>query len=151
MRAADTTRESVSFDRQLDGTKSRSDCQDQTPYRNRPSTGHDGIKSNRASVLLLDSDLNHAEELTRSLHAAYAVTPCSDVRSTLRALSHRDFDILIVSSYRAYEWKTYIDQLQKITRKKQDPPRVVVLGRVYRGPQERLDAERLGVRFIYER
>ena len=103
-------------------------------------------------MLLLDSDLNHAEVLTRSLHAAaYAVTPCSDIRSTLHALSHCDFDILIVSSYRAGEWKTYIDHLQKITRKKQDPPRVVVLARVYRGPQERLDAERRGVRLVYER
>jgi DNA-binding response OmpR family regulator len=112
----------------------------------------DSESTNRISVLLLDSDLNHAEGLTRSLHAAaYAVTACSDIRSTLHALSHRNFDILIVSSYHAGEWKTYIDHIQKITRTKHDPPRVVMLARVYRGPQERLDAERRGVRLVYER
>ena len=103
-------------------------------------------------MLLLDSDPDHAEALTRLLHAAaYTVTACPDIRSTLHTLSHCDFDILIVSSYRAGEWKTYIDHIQKIIRKKQDPPRVVVLARVYRGPQERLDAERRGVRLVYER
>src|SRR5271157_5699704 len=138
MRAADTTRESVSSDQQLDETRSRYDCQERARYSEAPSIRHHGINTIRGSVLLLDSDPNHSEGLTRSLHAAaYAVTGCSDIRTTLQTLSHCNFDILIVSSYRAGEWKTYIDHIQKIIRKKQDPPRLVVLARVYRGPQER--------------
>lgn len=152
MRAADTTRESVSSDQQLDETKSRYDCQEQARYSEAPSIRHHGINTIRGSVLLLDCDLEHSEVLTRSLHAAgYVVTAYSDIRSTLHALNHCDFHIVIVSRSRADEWKAYIDHILKITRKKKDPPRVVVLMRVYRGPKERLDAERKGVRLIYER
>jgi CheY-like chemotaxis protein len=152
MRAADTTRESVSSDQQLDETKSRYDCQDRGRYSEALSIRHRGSNISRASVLLLDSDLNHADVLTRSLHGAgYVVTTRSDIRSTLHTLGHCDFHIVILSSYRADEWKSYIDHILKITRKKKDPPHVVVLVRVYRGPKERLDAERKGVRLVYER
>jgi CheY-like chemotaxis protein len=162
MRPADTIRASVPSDRQPDAPKSRCDCQGRAPYFNAHSIDHDGTKAttlaalvasgNRPSVLLLDSDPSHAEGLTHSLHAAaFAVTACSDIRSVLHNLSHCDFDILIVSSFRAGDWKTYVNQIQKIARKKRDTPRVVVLARVYRGPQERLDAERKGVRLVYER
>jgi DNA-binding NarL/FixJ family response regulator len=112
----------------------------------------DSESTNRISVLLLDSDPNHAEGLTRTLQSlGYVVTTCSDIHSVLHGLSNSDFDVLIVSSNRPSEWRTYITQIHKITRTKRYPSRVICLARVYRGPQERLDAERLGVRFIYER
>ncbi len=113
----------------------------------------DSESNNRISVLLLDSDPNHAEELTRSLQAlGYGVTTRSDIISVLHGLSNSDFDILIVSSNRPGEWKTYVTRIHKTTRRaKRFPPRILCLARVYRGPQERLDAERLGVRLIYER
>jgi CheY-like chemotaxis protein len=108
--------------------------------------------NNRISVLLLDADPNHAEELTHSLQSlGCVVTTCSDIQSVLQNLSSSDFDILMVSSNRADEWRTYITRIRKITRKKRHPPSVLCLARVYRGTQERLDAERMGVRFVYER
>lgn len=118
----------------------------------REATLIDSESINRIRVLLLDSDPNHAEELMRSLQSfGYVVTTCSDIRSVLRSLSNSEFDILIVSSNRPSEWRTSITQIHKITRTKRYSSRVLCLARVYRGPQERLDAERLGVRLIYER
>ena len=107
---------------------------------------------NRIRVLLLDSDPNHAEELTHSLRALGCfVTTHSEIHNALQCLSNSYIDILIVSSNRPSEWKSYITRIHKITRTKRYPSRVLCLARVYRGPQERLDAERLGVRLIYER
>lgn len=152
MHPADTIRASAFPDGPLDGSKSSCDCQGGAPYRTAPSIRYAGITSSRPSILLLDPDLTHAEGLTRELHtAAYIVTACADIRSVLRCLSHCDFEIVIVSSARADDWKSCIDPIQKTIRKKGDSPRVVVLARVYRGPQERLEAERKGVRLVYER
>lgn len=112
----------------------------------------DSESINRISVLLLDSDPNHAERLGLSLQSlGYVVTICPEIHNVLRALSNSDFNILIVSSNRPGEWRTYITRIHKITRTKRYSPPVLYVARVYRGPQERLDVERLGVRLIYER
>ncbi len=103
-------------------------------------------------LILFDTNVSHAETVMRSLQGfAYAVTSVSDVRSMLNALRHADFDILILCSCHEGEWKQYLDQARTITATRQRPPRVICLARVYRGPQERLDAEQRGVRLVYER
>jgi hypothetical protein len=152
MRAADTIRDSTFADGPIDASKSSGDCQGGPPYHTALSIGHSGIKSNRPRILLLDPDVTHAEGLTHDLHnAAYIVTACADIRGVLKYLNDCDFEILVVSSIRAGDWKPSISLIAKATRTKREPPHVVVLARVYRGPQERLEAERKGVRLVYER
>lgn len=152
MHPADTIRASAFPDGSFDGSKSSCDCQGGAPYRTAPSIRYAGITSARPSILLLDPDLTHAEGLIHDLHnAAFIVTACTDIRGVLKYLNDCDFEILIVSSTRAGDWKPSIRLIQKTTRTKREPPHVVVFARVYRGPQERLEAERKGVRLVYER
>lgn len=97
-------------------------------------------------LLLLDSDSRHAEELAASLRAnGCAVTSCADIRTALRALTSSIFEVNLVVSVRLGDWKKPVAEI----RDGGPAPRILCLARSYRGPVERLEAERLGVRFVY--
>jgi DNA-binding response OmpR family regulator len=103
-------------------------------------------------VLLFDPDLNHAEGITRSLQTSTCeVLVRCDLASTLRALRRDAFDILILASGGGQEWKRSIAPIQEMLGHKPSSPQIIWLSRTYRGPQEKLELERKGVRLVYER
>ena len=144
MRPADTTRTPIFPDRYPDPSRSTDTCQDTEPS--------ESSCDERVRILLFDSDSIHAEPLANLLKASrYAVTWSSDILTALNELRRSNFKILIISSRRPGEWKTHIDRILQVTSEKLCATTIVCLARKYGGPQERLEAERRGVRLVYER
>ena len=103
-------------------------------------------------LLILDPDPHHAQGLSRSLQTTTReVTVCCDLAGTLRALANARFDILILAIADAQELRRAIDTIQNAIGNKSDSPPVICLSRTYCGPRDRLEAERRGVRLVYER
>jgi hypothetical protein len=101
---------------------------------------------------LFDSDQQHAEITVQTLRVSgYAISWCGTIAEVLVVLNQTNFDIVVISSLRAQEWKTHLEQIQRTIRERPRQPKLVCLARVYRGPEERLEAERHGLRFVYER
>ena len=103
-------------------------------------------------LILFDPDLNHAECVKSSLRAAtFEIAVCRDLAETLRALGSAVFDILILASCNAQECRHNIDLIQRMIGGKPSSPQIIWLSPTYRGPEERLEIERKGVRLVYER
>jgi CheY-like chemotaxis protein len=109
----------------------------------------------KASILVIDDDPIHRAALVRhlALHR-YSITACSEPKETLVVLSRSDANFhVVVWNVTRVQWDC-LDVLRTINELyRQSPrprPRILCISVVYRGPQFRLDIERLGARLIYE-
>jgi hypothetical protein len=102
-------------------------------------------------ILLFDTEIHHAEALASSLRGpAREVTCCSNPRIMTGLLREKTFDAVILYSYRSGDWKLQLGTIRNSGEARSTQPAVICFARGYRGPQERLDAERKGIRLVYE-
>ena len=103
-------------------------------------------------VLLVDSEIQHADLLSEMLRAISGqVTVCSGIPDAVALLRKKEFDTLIYSALPASNWRVGVESLRNAATSLQWPPEIVCFLRgSYRGPAERLYAERKGFRLIYE-
>ena len=102
-------------------------------------------------ILLVDPDVHHAEALARSLRGlGREITCCSNQQTVTRLMREKSFDAVILYSYRSGDWKSQLGEIQRSGVPHMVQPAVICFARGYRGPEERLDAERKGIRLVYE-
>ena len=108
-----------------------------------------------AKVLLIGSDEQRATALARVMEQQqHFVTVCAERRPALEELKANGggFDVVILdlSADRREDWRV-LDQICGRVAVKTSAPAILCYSLVYRGPRMRLEAERRGARFIYER
>ena len=104
------------------------------------------------TVLILDSDPQHAAELGSALTAlSCRAIFCRDRRAALDTLRQRDVDIVVLVARATDEWKASMEVLSGAARQNANPPGLAcVLRGTYEGPSEKLYGARRGIRVIYE-
>jgi len=107
-----------------------------------------------ANILIIDSDLPHAEALGRVLHhrghKVKIANPCGAPLTRIVEPRLVDIVILDVTQLRDEGWRE-LRQICQLCAQDKLPIQVLCCSRVYRGPRFELDIERLGARFVYER
>ena len=110
-----------------------------------------------ATVLLIDEDGIHAQRLLDYLRLRrHRTMVCNRPAEAIRLLSRRDyrFDVLIVNVSRSYRDCLRTLRLLRDTYRqshRHPGPAILCTSAVYRGPQFKLDIERMGARLVYER
>lgn len=104
------------------------------------------------TVLILDSDPQHAAELERVLTAlSCRAILCRERRSALDILGQRVVDIVVLVAKVTDEWKASMEVLSGAARQSTNPPGLAcILRGPYEGPSEKLYGARRGIRVIYE-
>lgn len=110
----------------------------------------------RISILLIDDDQAHAAALIPHLGVhRYHVTLCPEPREALAQLSRFSLSWhAIIWNVTRSQWNC-LETLRAINDFFQGSPhssrpRILCFSAVYRGPQFRLEVERLGARLVYE-
>lgn len=102
-------------------------------------------------MLLFDRHFSHAVALLRALkNSGYEATLCRDTTSLSHELATSTYEVVIVSSNEMGDWKEPVVHIQRTTCVGICQPAIICYAHSYNGPQERLDAEKKGVRLIYE-
>jgi DNA-binding response OmpR family regulator len=107
-----------------------------------------------ANILIVDSDLPHAEALGWALHRrghkVKIADPCCAQLTRIVEPCLVDIVVLDVTQLKDEGWRELRQICQLCTQDKL-PIQVLCCSRVYRGPRFELDIEQLGARFVYER
>jgi hypothetical protein len=104
------------------------------------------------TVLILDSDPQHAAELEYALTAlSCRAIFCRGRREALNILRRRVVDVVVLVARVTDEWKACMEALSGAAMQCANPPGMAcILRGPYEGPSEKLYGARRGIRVIYE-
>ena len=102
-------------------------------------------------ILLFDPDLHHAREVIDALrYCKCEIVAVHTVERMTDNLNESEFTVLIVADNRIVSWRAVVQHAQKLAEERRRALHILYLARAYRGPHDRLEAEKHGVRFLYE-
>jgi hypothetical protein len=102
-------------------------------------------------VLILDSDPIHAAELESALQGVRSVSVFHERQDVVETVKRQAIDLLVIVPNPPIHWRTDAESIRGAINGLRNPPEVLcILRRPCKGPSDRLHADRLKVKVIYE-